>query len=124
MHREASKGKEIEDLPLCDSTNDKECEMVKTWRDEYDIIHKETFCLYPENQLAMEIYERTTQLSLRQQIQWMKGQKRMEANVSTLDKLDFVMKYYLPKDYNKDETIELIDSIVFIYNLRLKYHMN
>ena len=117
-----SKGKKVEDLPLCDLKN--ECELVKTWKDEFDEIHKEPFCLFSENLLAMEIYERITQLSTRQQMQWMKGKKRMEANVSTLDKIDFVMKYYLPEGYNKNETITLIDSVVYIYNLRLKYHLS
>ena len=48
----------------------------------------------------------------------------MEANISTLNKLDFIIKYYLPKDYTETETIELIDSVVYIYSLRLKYHMS
>ncbi len=119
-----SKGKDVEDLPVCDATNEKECELVKGWEDEFDEVHTEPFYLYPENQLAMEIYERTTQLSLRQQMQWMQGKKRMEANMATLEKLDFVIKHYLPEDYTKTETIELIDSVVLIYNLRMKYNMN
>ena len=118
-----SKGKKVEDLPLCDFTDGKECEMVKSWKDEDDEIHKEPFHLYPENLLAMEIYERTIQLSSRQTIQWMKGKKRMEANISTLEKLDFVLKYYLPKEYVMQQTIDLIDKVVLIYNLRLKYSM-
>ena len=118
-----SKGKDRPDLPLCDLTANKECEMVKNWKDEDDNIHKEPFYLYPENLLAMEIYERTIQLSLRQTIQWMKGKKRMEANISTLEKLDFVLKYYLPEEYIMQETIDLIDKVVMIYNLKLKYSM-
>ena len=119
-----SKGKKIEDLPLCDSTDGKECEMVKGWKDEADVIHKEPFHLYPENLLAMEIYERTIQLSLRQTIQWMKGKKKMEANITTLDKLDFVLKHFSPEEYTNQQTIDLIDKVVMVYNLRLKYHMS
>ena len=118
-----SKGKK-EDLPLCDTTNGKECELVKGWQDEFDEVHTEPFYLYPENQLAMEIYERTIQLSIRQNLKWGKDKNRKEANMATLDKLDFVIKYYLPEDYTKTETIDLIDSVVLIYNLRMKYNMN
>jgi len=119
-----SKGKQEEDLTLCDFTNNKECEKVRTWQDENSIIHKEPFYLYPKNHLAMEIYERTILLSIRQTMQWMKGDKRMEANVSTLDKIDFVIKHYVPAEFTQQETIDLIDSVVMIYNLKLKYHMS
>ncbi len=118
-----SKGKKA-DLPVCDSTKGKECELVKGWEDEFDEVHAEPFWLYPENQLVMEFYERTTQLSPRQQMQWMKGKKRMEANMATLGKLDFVIEHYLPEDYTEAETLELIDSVVLVYNLRLKYNMS
>ena len=117
-----SKGKKEKDLPLCDLKE--ECEKVRTWQDENYKIHKEPFYLYPENLLAMEIYERTVLLSIRQSMQWMKGDKRMEANVSTLEKLDFVIKYYVPEEFTHQETIDLIDNVVMIYNLKLKYHMS
>ena len=119
-----SKGKDVEDLPLCESTEGKECELVKGWEDEFGEVHTEPFYLYPENQLAMEIYERTIQISLRQQMKWGKDKNRKEANMATLDKLDFIIEHYLPEDYTKTETVDLIDSVVLIYNLRMKYNMN
>ena len=118
-----SKGKK-EDLPLCDSTKGEKCELVKGWEDEFDEVHTEPFYLYPENQLAMEIYERTIQISIRQQMKWGKDKNRKEANMATLDKLDFIIEHYLPEDYTKTETVDLIDSVVLIYNLRMKYNMN
>ena len=124
VHREMSKGKNRPDLPLCDLTAGGKCEKVPSWKDENDEIHTEPFYLYPENLLAMEIYERTIQLSSRQTIQWMNGKKRMEANISTLEKLDFILKYFLPEEYVMQQTIDLIDSVVMVYNLKLKYSMS
>ena len=105
---------------LCDKTN--KCEVIKHWWeviDGKDVKHDEPFYLYPENNMAMEIYERIVMLSNLQEFQWMRGKKPMRGYYPNLSALPFVLDYYLPPGFSDSEFDLLLEKISYIHTTKL-----
>ena len=76
----------------------------------------------PENNLAWELYGRITEISKLQEIQYVKGEKQMTGYFPTLEKMEFIFKYYLP-DMDMDGLDSLIEKISLIHQLKLGYKL-
>jgi hypothetical protein len=118
LHRERSTA-EHEDLPLCDKTNGKKCEVVQTWLDGNGQRRTDPFQLHRNNYLAMELYSRITTLS---DLQHYEGQKK-KGYYPTISSLDFVLTYFAPKDMDIDDFDLLVKKIQLIHQAMLNNYI-
>lgn len=120
LHRERSKG-DHEDLPLCDKTKGKKCEIVQGWVDEDGERQTKPFQLDKNNHLAMELYGRIISLSDMQEVEWSKGKKMMHGYLPTLSRLEFVFDNFLPDTHKSVDDIDLmIEKIQIIHSIKTR----
>tara|TARA_Y100000034_G_C6856741_1_gene389436 strand:- start:949 stop:1350 length:402 start_codon:yes stop_codon:yes gene_type:complete len=119
LHRERSRGDKV-DLPLCEKTNGKKCEIIQGWIDEEGVRHTEPFQLHPSNHLPFEMYNRTTQLSELSQFTWQKNDKSYQGYFPSLSALEFVLENFLPDEYKTPDELDLmIEKITLIHSLKM-----
>ena len=121
LHGERSRG-DIVDLPLCEKTEGKKCEVIQGWIDEEGNRHKEPFQLHRENHLPMELYGRITSLSELTQYQWQKNKKSYQGYYPTLSSMEFVLENFCPEEYKTADELDLmIDKITTIHNIKMEH---
>ena len=113
LHRERTKGDNI-DLPLCDKTGGKKCEVVRSWQDTAGGKHTTPFRLYKSNHLPMELYERITDISGYAEYEG----KKKKGHYPKLDAIRFIMDTFAPPDMDIDEMDSLLQKILLIHNLK------
>lgn len=107
-------------LPLCDTTEGKECELIKSWQDGEGKVHNTPFVLHKSNFIPYELYERIVELGEMHEYKWERNKKQYSGNFPTLGMLEFVLSNFLPEKTTQDGLETIIEKITIIHNIRLR----